>query len=357
MKVEHLELENFRNYKKISLDFSDGLNYFVGKNAAGKTNLIESIYVLSIGKSFKAQSNVELINKDAKFCSICGTVKSNGKSKKIKVELIPDGKKIRINNDLIKKSSELISALNVLLFVPNDVSVLRDAPKVRRQYLNLNISKNDRSYLKKTINFEKILKERNECLKEVKVNKELIDVLTRQLIELSYDLFIARRQFIDKLNKEITNVYKEILGFSGNIRISYKTFIDSEVNYLSKAKKLYEDSYEEDLRKKTTTIGLQKDDFKVFLDEKDASLFCSQGESRMIAIALKISPYYLVNDEENKPVIILDDVLSELDEDHEERLLNYLKKLNQVFITNTEKLACDGCSFYKCENDVVTKEQ
>jgi hypothetical protein len=185
MKVTNLELTNFRNYKYLSAEFSDGINYIVGENAKGKTNLVEAIYTLSFGKSFRTNDTLEMINKDSKYSIIKAKTKSETSSKDIDVYLLSEGKKIRVNKKPISKLSDLNGIINVLCFTPKDVNLLKDSPSQRRKFLNQNISKSSKIYLSSLMDYEKVLKQRNDLLKQEKVNFDYLGILTDYLVRLS----------------------------------------------------------------------------------------------------------------------------------------------------------------------------
>ena len=360
MIIKHLELINFRNYEKLSLNFDKGINFIVGENAKGKTNLVESIYSLSLAKSFRTSNSNELLMINKNFAEVKGIFINENCKKIIEIAFLKDGKKIKINNTLVKKTSELNSIVSALYFIPKDTNLLKDVPKNRRQFLNSNISKMNENYLKNIIQYEKLLKERNDALKALRLNFTLIEIITNKLIELSYEIFKERVEFIKKLNPLLNEVYKNIsLSETQKISIRYIPFIKelNKAEYEAHAKELYKNSLEEDIKKKSTSLGIQKEDFKIYLDEKDVGVFGSQGENRMITLSLKIAPYYLISEAKDKPIIILDDILSELDEKHEENLIHYLENFEQVFITNTRKSDYFTKKYYLVNENKVSIEE
>lgn len=356
MKVKRLELINFRNYKSLKVDFYNGFNYIVGDNAKGKTNLVEAIYALSFAKSFRATQNEEMINREALFATIRADIESGDAKKEIEIQFKKEGKKILLNKKSVSKLSELAEVINVLSFIPKDTLLLKDSPRQRRNFLNQTISKFNKSYLYLLINYEKLLKERNDALKDINLNFNLIDVLTRQMIKLSKEIYLIRKRFIDELNKHLTFVYNKVSLSEEKLLIKYKTFIDDSETYEEKALKMFEASLQNDIKRKMTTYGIQKEDFEMYLDERNVALYGSQGENRMVVIALKLAPYFLVHNEDKLPVIILDDVLSELDKKREENLLIFLKQLNQVFVTNTKKSEFCENNYFICKDNNIKKE-
>ena len=334
MIVRKLELQNFRNYDSLVADFGKGINYIYGENASGKTNILEAIYFLSLTRSFRTSDISDLIEKDKGFARILAEIVDNETSKKIEILFNKTGKKILVNGKKISKISEINKLINVVSFIPKDTNLLKESPKERRRFLNIYISKLSDKYLKILSLYEKILKERNDAFKAYKINYTLIDILANQLIELNKEIYLYRKKFIDEINKKIPEIFQKITKKVKKLYIFYESFIKNEkiTDFL---KKEFEKVREEELIKKQTLIGVHKDDFKIFIDEKDVSLYGSQGENRMSVISLILSIYYLTK--ENKPVIVLDDVISELDDYHEQNLIEFLETFDQVFITNTAK--------------------
>ena len=217
------------------------------------------------------------------------------------------------------------------------------------------ISRLNNEYRNTLSNYEKILKSRNDELKKDNIDINLIKALTYQLIDYSYVIYNYRKKYIDKLNELISLTYEKINNKTKDIKIIYKPFIDNLENYKKEALKLYNLSYKEDLNKKITTKGVHKEDFNIEVDNKDISKFGSQGENRMVILALKLSTYYLKNDNDSKPVVILDDVLSELDKNHEQLLIKYLNEFEQVFITGTGNINLSNTYEVK-DNQVILSE-
>lgn len=355
MILSNLKLIDFRNYNNIDLTFSKELNFIIGENASGKTNLVESIFYLSLARSFKTHNDLELINVNAKETLIKGRIYSNELFNDLTIKLTFKGKIIYINDKKIKKLSELTKYLNVLLFIPNDTNLMKGAPKERRFFLNLNLSKMNLSYQNSLINYEKILKERNNELKKEKVDSLLLEVITTKLIEESFKIYNFRKKFINNINQVISKIYKEISFEQKELEIKYLPFIDSNT-YIKDATKKYQENLNVDLLKKVTTIGIHKEDFEILIDKRNIAKFGSQGENRLAILSLKLAPYFLITKEELKPLVILDDILSELDENHETLLINFLKQFNQVFITSAKSNKNMINNVYKVENNTIKLE-
>ena len=354
MIVRELELHNFRNYESLKANFKEGLNYIYGENASGKTNILEAIYFLSLTRSFRTNDLVELIKKDAVFASILAKISDENSTKTLEITFSEKGKKILLNNKKVSKISELNSLINVISFIPRNTNLLKDSPKERRKFLNIYLSKLSNRYLKTLSIYEKILKERNDAFKAYKINYTLIDILTNQLAELNKEIFLYRKKFISHINDFLSDVYRNVSIKEEKLTMKYESFINVEGTIEKFIKEEFQKVREEELKKKQTLIGVHKDDFKLFLDDRDVGLYGSQGENRISVISLILSLYFL--NKVQQPIIVLDDVLSELDEKHEENLLKYLENFSQIFITNTAKSQFFNKNYYRLEDKKLKEE-
>ena len=355
MMVKELELHNLRNYEYLKVNFNKGINYIYGENASGKTNILEAIYFLSLTRSFRTSEIGELIKKDASFASILAKIDTQNVSKTLEISFNKSGKKILVNGKKVLKISELNSLINVISFIPKNTNLLKDAPKERRKFLNIYLSKFSNNYLKTLSVYEKILKERNDAFKAYKINPTLIDILTNQLISLNKEIYLYRKKFVNEINKYLADVFKEVSLTNEKLKMEYESFLNNQnENIENFLKNEFENIKEEEFKRKQTLIGIHKDDFKIYIDEKDVSLYGSQGENRISIISLILSLYFL--NKEEKPIIVLDDVISELDEKHEENLLKYLENFNQVFITNTAKSQFFTGNYYHLINKELKEE-
>lgn len=334
MHISQIRVKNFRGYHSLLLDFSSGINVFTGVNASGKTNLLEAIHYLSFAKSFRGVEDQQLIKNGELQAVINAVVVSSTNKTKINVLIDEKGKKIQVNDKGITKLSELNKIMNVIIFEPKDVNIFKDSPKNRRNYLDINISKINPLYGEIISRVDKLLKERNELLKLEAIDQLQLSVLTEQLIEEEKQVIMMRQEFVTKLNNVIGKVAHAIKGNNDEIKVVYFPYVKLD-DYENKAKKLYQDNLENDIKRKATNIGVHREDFILNLNGKNIALTGSQGENRLMAIALKLSPYFLVVDKSNHPIVALDDVMSELDSNHQKKLLNFLRKLDQVFITTT----------------------
>lgn len=355
MVVEKIILRNYRNYDYLSLEFNPKLNIIVGANGAGKTNIVESIQYLSLARSFRTQESTDLIKKGCQFATIEARVVENTSKKDIVAILTANTKKISCNNNQIKKISDLSKLVNVIVFEPKDALMFKQSPLVRRNFLDINLSKKSPLYLDALITYERLLKERNKLLKDDEPNKIQIDVVTSQLVKVSKTIDEHRVKYINDLNQILTKVTSQLSGENDNVRIIYEPFIELNDDYEEQCTRAYERAYESDVKHKVTSVGVHREDYSMILNNKDISSYGSQGENRLAVIALKLSPYFLIEEREKRPIIVLDDVMSELDDTHKERLISFLRKFEQVFITSTS-INVKNASIYEVnKNQKVTR--
>lgn len=335
MIVTRLELRNFRSYPSLALDFSEKDNVLIGKNGAGKTNLVEGIYLLSLCKSWRSNEIKTLIRQGEEAAFVRAYVREGELSRKVEILITSKGKKISLNDKPVKRLSELSKLVNVTLFSPEDVNLFKDSPSSRRNFLDVSLSKEFPPYLSLIGRYGKILQERNLALKTPTPDKTYLEVLTNQLIDVSEPITRYRREYLTRLNQILSKVANSLYENNRTLQLVYKPFIKGDT-FKETAKKLYQKNLDNDLLHKTTTIGVHREDFSLLLNGSDIALYGSQGENRLAAIALKIAPYFLIEEKEKKPITILDDVYSELDDKHSLRLTELLKNLGQVFVTTAD---------------------
>lgn len=357
MIVERLKLQQFRNYDNADVSFEKGLNIILGQNGAGKTNIVEGIYYLSFARSFRTLNFRDLIKKDKDFASISAKVLIDGNEKDIRIIITEEGQKIICNRVEITKLSSLADLINVIVFEPKDVNFFQASPRLRRSYLNMQLSKLSSKYLEACSKCAKLTKERNAILKSSNVNKVHLEVITDQLIENSYEVCKMRKEYLIKLEPLINKTLKAISSINRLVRLTYNSFVtfESKEDFMQNAKNAFKDSLENDLKYKVTNIGVHHEDFSTSLNEALIGNFGSQGEKRMVAITLKLAPYFMVEDKEKRPIVVLDDVLSELDQEHQEKLLAFLNKFNQVFITGTNIDSSCNATIYEVKNQNVVR--
>ena len=327
MLIKSLKLNDYRNYNKYSTTFNPHLNIIVGKNGVGKTNLLESILVVSNAKSFRTLNDQDLIQKGKEYLKI--DLESDLNNHKVIIN--QNNKSLYINDNLAKKTSDYIGKMNAILFKPSDLEIFTESPNERRKILDLEIGKINKNYLRSILSYNSLLKDKNKLLKEIEIDKKLLSIIEESMIPHIKTIIEEREKFINNINEHITTFYNEISGQQNTIKVEYKkcSEISDIKNNLLKAK-------QKDEQYKYSTFGPHREDFNFIISGYDANSVASQGQKRMIVIAFKFSLIKYIKENANTiPILLLDDILSELDKENQERLLNTLPKDVQVIITNT----------------------
>ncbi|MBO6280550.1 MAG: DNA replication/repair protein RecF [Bacilli bacterium] len=343
MIIKSLTVRNFRNHSLRNIEFGEGINLIVGPNASGKTNIVEAIYYLSLARSFRGVSDEEIINDKSEYSQIDAIVLEGEIRRNIRILITKRGRSVLVNGKKVSKLSDLTKCVNVLLFEPKDVMLFRGSPKERRNFLDINLSKQFPIYLEYISRYEKALKQRNEILKSSKVDEKLLEASTELLVKYAGPIINYRAMFVKDIHDILIKITHALTGVKSKIDITYKPFVNMSSDYQSIALEAFNRSLESDLKHKVTSIGIHREDISVSLNGKDIGTHGSQGENRLIALALKLSPYFMIEDKDKKPVVVLDDVMSELDATHRDRLIKFLRKFEQVFITDT-KLEIEGAT-------------
>ena len=336
MLIQKLTLKNFRNHQSLSFDFTERINAIIGPNAVGKTNIVEAIYYLSLAKSFRTDDDVDLVKKNRDKAEIDATIVEGELTRKIKVIITRNGRSVMINGKPIANRQDLFRVVNVILFQPKDVMLFSGPPMDRRNFLDISISKKSAIYLDYISRYKKVLKERNDLLKADQINQTLLDVTTEMLIKLSGSIISYRQMYVKDINDILNKITRALTGEDGTFELKYYPFVPYDANFTDNAKKAFKRAEESDFKHKQTSIGIHREDISIGLNGRDIATFGSQGENRIAALALKLSPYFLIDDKDKRPIVVLDDVMSELDINNQKRLIKFLKKFNQVFITGTE---------------------
>jgi len=338
MFIKNLSLINFRNYNELNIELSNKVNIFIGDNAQGKTNIIESIYYCSLGKSHRTGKDKELINWDKMDAYIKIYISKNRLDKKIEIKIFKDGKKgIKINSIKVNKISELIGVFNVVIFSPEDLKIVKDSPSYRRRFLDIELSKLDKKYYYNLVQYNKVLDEKNSLLKKYSEKMiDIIDIYDDQLSSFGAILIKKRFNYIEKLNLKGKNIHKQITSEKESIEFKYLTTVIDWSNVKEELKiKLFK-SRAKDIEKRFTSIGPHRDDFSIYINNIDTRSFGSQGQQRTSVLTIKFSSLEIIKDEIGEyPVLLLDDVLSELDLSRQKYILNSIKNV-QTIITCTD---------------------
>lgn len=359
MKIHNLKLVHFRNYDNLEISFSDGLNIIYGDNGTGKTNLVEAIYLLALTKSFRINNDKYLIQKDNDTAYVEGKIFKSENISSYKVGISKEGKKVEIDNNKINKISEYVAQIQVVIFYPSNTELINSSPSERRKVLNIEISQIFKEYLILLSNYNKILKQRNAYLKQLylygNASRDYLDILTRKLIEYGKKLHKYRQEYIANINAYITDIYKEIFGF-GELKVAYISSYNKTERELIDVYRKY---YSKEMALGKTMIGPHHDDFEFILDGHKLKEWGSQGQMKNAILAMKIAEVRIIKDIlKYYPILILDDLFSELDKKKIENILKILNNTVQTFITTTDiknipKILLNESKIYNLQNGKV----
>lgn len=334
MIIKSLELADFRNYDSLDICFSSGTNILYGDNAQGKTNILEAIYLSSTTKSHKGSKDKDIINFNKEEAHIRVILEKDGIENKIDMHLRKNKSKgIAINGQKIKKAAELLGLLNVVFFSPEDLNIIKNGPAERRRFVDMELCQLDSFYLYNLNHYNKIVNQRNKLLKDMYFSPELKDTLNiwdSQLVSYGSKIIERRKIFVKQLNEIIFDIHRKLSGDQEDLNIRYEpdTLIEDYERSLS-------DNQERDIKLKQTSVGPHRDDFSFLTGNIDIRKFGSQGQQRTAALSLKLSEIELVKKiTKDNPVLLLDDVLSELDSNRQNYLLNSIGDI-QTIITCT----------------------
>ena len=335
MWINNIKLKDFRNYSNQEIKLNKNINVFYGENAQGKTNIIESIYFCSVGKSFRAKRDQEIINFEKERAEVEIIFNKIDRDGKIKIE-ISDKKNVYVNGVKIKKLSELLGNINIVIFTPDDIEILKGDPQKRRKFLDVMISQLKPNYMYILNLYLKTLKQRNNYLKQIKQEEkpeELLDIWDQKLAEYAIKICKYRQEFIEKIKEKIGMIHSKITEEKEKIEIEYISECLEKERFL----KILKERRKLDIIKGFTTKGVHRDDFVIYINGKPVNIYGSQGQHRTAILSLKLSELSVVFDEIGEyPILLLDDFMSELDEKRKKSFLENIKE-TQVIITCTEK--------------------
>lgn len=372
MRIKRLKVENFRNLERLDIEFSDGVNIIYGNNAQGKTNIIEAIYIFSFGKSFRANRDIELLKFDKEY--FLSNIEIMKKDRELEMDFgfdkISNKKIIKVNGVIQKKISDIIGKLNVVVFKPEDIKIVTDAPSVRRKYIDYLISSISKGYLENITKYKKVLEERNNLLKEIKVklkgnrvlerdDEDFLDVYDKLLSKLNCEIYNERKRVIEKLNNYIYDIHLKLTeNYINNekLHIKYVSNVEEDIQ------KMYNDlikSRLNDINKGYTSFGIHRDDYIISINSLDVSIYGSQGQKKSSIISLKLSELKVIEEViGEKPVLLLDDYMSELDERRRLKFLDIIEDI-QIIITTTHKISIDGKEniYFYVDNGKIEREK
>ncbi len=356
MYIKSLKLKNFRNYQDAQIEFSPEKNIFYGLNGQGKTNIIEALYFLQSGKSYRCTKEKEIIKFGLDYAKIeAEFIKDEIKNNVM--FFISDKKNIKINGIAIDRLSELIGNINLVIFTPDHLNLIKEGPSVRRNFLDSFISQLKPIYFKNLINYYKVLKQRNNILKSGKKNMlDTISVWDEKIADLSLNICEMRESAIKKINEKINNI--ESKTDTENIRLDYIPGIKGDYKSRENILNQLNQGLERDLEYKMTMTGPHRDDFEIFMDDKNIKKFGSQGQQRSCVLKLKLSECEIIKEKTGEmPPILLDDILSELDENRRKAFIENIKD-TQVIITCTDKEFLQGMEgfYFRVHDGIIYKE-
>lgn len=344
----------------MSLGFDKSTNIFYGDNAQGKTNILEAVYLSGTTKSHRGTKDKDMIQFGANESHIETIVEKNGIKYQIDMHLKKNSPKgIAINKIPIRKASELFGIINIVFFSPEDLNIIKNGPGERRRFIDLELSQLDKVYLNNLSNYNRIVNQRNHLLKEIDYNKgalETLDIWDIQLIQYGNKIIERRQKFIEEINKIISNIHKKLTGNREDIKIVYEPS-----NGALSFEQAWLKNKEKDLRIKSTSVGPHRDDIAFLVSDIDIRKYGSQGQQRTAALSLKLSEIELVKQSiHDTPVLLLDDVLSELDKHRQNYLLDSIHDIQTLITcTGVDEFVNHRFSINKVfhvQNGQVTKE-
>lgn len=345
MYIDEILVRNYRNYDQINLTFSNKVNVILGENAQGKTNLMEAIYVLAMAKSHRTSRDKELIYWESEYGKIKGSVHKKNSNVSLELIISNKGKKAKVNSLEQKKLSSYIGTMNVVMFAPEDLNLVKGSPQVRRRFLDMEIGQVMPIYMHDLSLYQKILQQRNHLLKQMqrssKRDMTMLEVLTSQLIETAVKITNKRFYFLNLLQQWAEPIHKGISRSLETLEIKYKPSVDvSEEMDMSTLIEVFNEKFRQiqikEIERGVTLFGPHRDDLLFYVNGKDVQVYGSQGQQRTTALSLKLAEIELIQAEVGEyPILLLDDVLSELDDFRQSHLLNTIQGKVQTFVTTT----------------------
>lgn len=332
MYIKRLQLENFRNYEKLDVDFEKGTNIILGENAQGKTNLIEAIYMMGFARSFRTTKDLELVRFGEDSARLVADISGKDYDFTISLVINEEGKYVNCDGKKISKMTELLSQVYVVVFSPEDLKLVKDVPEKRRKFIDQELSKLQTSYYDALYSYKKVLKQRNAYLKEEAIKKEMLDVWNAEIARHGKVIVNKRYEFINQLEAISSRIHANITSGKEVLSLEYEPNISPDDDFY----KIFSENSEKDIIMRTTGRGPHRDDFKICVNGIDIRHFGSQGQQRTAALSLKLAEIKLIRmiAGENA-ILLLDDVLSELDQNRQAYLLSSLDDI-QMFITSTD---------------------
>lgn len=330
MNIKKLELKNFRNYPEAEIEFSEGVNILYGDNAQGKTNILEAIYVGATARSHRAGKDKEMIRFGEEEAHIKYFIEKKGISDRIDMHLKKGkAKGIAVNGIPLRRSSDLFGSANIVFFSPEDLNIIKEGPSERRKFIDMELCQLDKVYLSNLTNYNKIILQRNKLLKELEFHQDYLDTLqiwNMQLVKYGKEVISRRQEFLSELEPIIQKIHRGITGGKEEISVVYEANVNA-----SDLERELEKNREKEMRARVSLVGPHRDDIAFLLGDIDIRTFGSQGQQRTAALSLKLSEIEIVKKRiGDYPVLLLDDVLSELDAGRQEKLLDNMQNVQTV---------------------------
>ncbi|KAF5031776.1 DNA replication and repair protein RecF [anaerobic digester metagenome] len=356
MIINKLKIKNYRNFKDAEIELNNSLNIFIGDNGQGKTNLMESIYLSSIGRTFRLNSENELINFSENKSSVEISLIKNNYNMKIDLLLEKNKRKtVHINGVKLDKTSEMIGILNNVIFTPDDMRIIKGSPVERRKFINIDISQIKPKYKYLLNKYKKVVTERNIILKNYYTNpqnKDIINIWNDYLVNTGSDIIFLRNEYIEKLKHYAADIYADISGKKEKFEMSYccsigrSEYLDNEIIKKSFHEKV-NNNIKNEIMRGTTLYGPHKDDIVIKIDGNECKYFGSQGQQRSAILSIKLAEIEIIKEETGEyPILLLDDVLSELDNKRKGYLMNYIKGIQTVITTTDDHDLKELTKFY-----------
>lgn len=332
MYIKRIQLENFRNYKKLDVSFDKRINIILGENAQGKTNLIESIYMTGFARSFRTLKDSDIIKFDQQYALVKADVSGKDYDFSMSVKITPEGKYVVCDGKKINRMADLLDKVYIVVFSPEDLKLVKDTSEKRRRFIDQEMSKIKPAYYDTLYNYRKVIRQRNAYLKEDDIRPDILDIWNMEAARYGEIIVKRRSEFIKILEEISGQIHSSITSGKEKLSIEYEPSIGADEDFYQ----VLADSSERDIRNRNTGRGPHRDDMKILINGTDIRHYGSQGQQRTAALSLKLAEIKLIKQMTGEDaILLLDDVLSELDQNRQAFLLNSLDNI-QMFITSTD---------------------
>lgn len=361
MYVKKLKLINYRNYENLEIDLGKHVNVFMGDNAQGKTNILEAIYYCGFAKSHRTSKDKELINWNGDISFISVDVARDRLDKKIDINILKDGKKvIRVNSIKINKIGELFGTFNVVMFSPEDLKIIKDSPGVRRKFIDMELCQLDSKYYYNLVQYNKVMNERNIVLKNKNLDLNMLDIYDLQLAKFGSYIIEKRLAYLESLNKYSEDIHKDITSGKEIIEFKYNSTVKNLNNIQDEFYKTLIKNRKRDVDKGITSHGPHRDDFFVYINNVDTKSFGSQGQQRTAVLTMKFASLRIIKEITGEyPVLLLDDVLSELDFNRKRYILKSINDIQTIItctgIEDLDDYLNKDSKLFKVKEGIVSK--